>query len=45
MRILLDTRVFLWATMASSKLAKPARDLIETAEEVWVSSASIWEIA
>ncbi|MBS0325219.1 MAG: type II toxin-antitoxin system VapC family toxin [Proteobacteria bacterium] len=45
MRLLLDTRVFLWSVMASGKLGKPARDLIEGADEVWISAASIWEIA
>jgi len=44
MRLLLDTRVFLLSTMASSKLGKPARDLMESADEVWVSAASIWEV-
>lgn len=45
MRLLLDTRVFLWA-VAGSRLLKPAaRRLIESAEEVHVSAASIWEIA
>lgn len=45
MRLLLDTRVFLLAASASSKLGKPGRDLIEAADEVWVSAASIWEVA
>lgn len=45
MRILLDTRVFLWSVMGSGKLGKPVRDLIEAADEVWVSAASIWEVA
>ncbi|MEI6547830.1 MAG: PIN domain-containing protein, partial [Burkholderiales bacterium] len=45
MRLLLDTRVFLWA-VAGSRLLKPAaRRLIEDADEVFVSAASIWEIA
>jgi len=45
MRVLLDTHVFLWAVAGSSKLKAPARRLIEEAEEVHVSSASIWEVA
>jgi PIN domain nuclease of toxin-antitoxin system len=45
MRLLLDTQVFLWA-VAGSTLLKPAvRRLIESADEVYVSAASIWEIA
>lgn len=45
MRLLLDTHIFLWA-VAGSRLLKPvARRLIESAEEVHVSAASIWEIA
>ena len=45
MRILLDTHIFLWA-LAGPPLLKPAvRRLIESADEVYVSAASIWEIA
>lgn len=45
MRLLLDTHIFLWA-VAGSRLLKPAaRRLIESADEVHVSAASIWEIA
>lgn len=45
MRLLLDTQIFLWA-VAGSRLLKPAaRRLIESADEVHVSAASIWEIA
>jgi PIN domain nuclease of toxin-antitoxin system len=45
MRLLLDTHVFLWA-VADSRLLKPqARRAIEAAEQVYVSAASIWEIA
>ncbi|MGH8802215.1 MAG: type II toxin-antitoxin system VapC family toxin [Casimicrobiaceae bacterium] len=45
MRLLLDTQVFLWSVMASRRLGKPTRDLILAADEVYVSAASIWEIA
>lgn len=45
MRLLLDTHVFLWAVSGSPLLKSPARRLIATAEEVFVSAASIWEIA
>jgi PIN domain nuclease of toxin-antitoxin system len=45
MRLLLDTHVFLWA-VAGSPLLKPAtRRFIEDADEVYVSAASIWEVA
>jgi PIN domain nuclease of toxin-antitoxin system len=45
MRLLLDTHVFLWAVAGSSRLKAPARRLIDEADEVHVSAASIWEIA
>jgi len=45
MRLLLDTHVFLWAVAGSSKLKASSRRLIESADEVHVSAASIWEIA
>ena len=45
MRLLLDTHIFLWA-VAGSPLLKPAvRRLLESADEVYVSAASVWEIA
>jgi PIN domain nuclease of toxin-antitoxin system len=45
MRLLLDTHIFLWA-VAGSRLLKPAvRRIIESADEVHVSAASIWEVA
>jgi PIN domain nuclease of toxin-antitoxin system len=43
MRLLLDTQVFLWWLADSRKLGKAARDRIETADEVYVSAASIVE--
>jgi PIN domain nuclease of toxin-antitoxin system len=46
MRLLLDTHVLLWALSDSKRLAKEARELIESADnEVLFSAASIWEIA
>lgn len=45
MRLLLDTHVFLWAVTASPQLKRETRRLIEDADEVYVSAASIWEIA
>ncbi len=43
MRILLDTHIFLWCTMDDPQLSKKARAMILNAQEVYVSSASIWE--
>jgi PIN domain nuclease of toxin-antitoxin system len=45
MRLLLDTHVFIWAVTNSRELRAPARALLAEADEVWVSAASIWEIA
>ena len=45
MRLLLDTHIFLWA-VAGSRLLKPAaRRAIQAADQVYVSAASIWEVA
>ena len=46
MNLLLDTHVALWAITDSPKLPQRARDLIQAPRAtVWVSAASIWEIA
>ena len=46
MRLLLDTHIALWAVANSPRLSRMARELIMSAENsVWVSSASVWEIA
>lgn len=46
MRLLLDTHVALWAIADHSNLGEAARTLIEdAANEVFVSAASVWEIA
>lgn len=45
MRLLLDTHVFLWAVTDNRKLSQAARKLILDAEDVFISSASIWEAA
>jgi PIN domain nuclease of toxin-antitoxin system len=45
MRILLDTHLFIWAVADHPRLTGEARGLIEGASEVYVSAASIWEIA
>ena len=45
MRLLLDTHVFLWAVAGSRQLKSATRTMMQAADEVMVSSASIWEIA
>lgn len=43
MRILLDTHIYLWWLTDSPKLSTAAKQTIATANEVYISSASIWE--
>ena len=45
MRLLLDTHIFLWAVAGSPLLKPAARRLLESADQVFVSAASIWEVA
>jgi PIN domain nuclease of toxin-antitoxin system len=46
LNLLLDTHVALWAITDSPRLSREARDLIQSPKAtVWVSAASIWEIA
>lgn len=45
MRLLLDTHVFLWYIKNDRRLSKTNQKKISDAPEVYVSSASIWEIA
>jgi len=45
MRLLLDTHVFLWAVTANRRLKLSTRELLSRADAVYVSAASIWEIA
>jgi len=45
MRLLLDTHVFLWAVTANRRLKPSAREFLSRADAVYVSAASIWEIA
>lgn len=45
MRVLLDTHVFLWALAGSARLKAPARRMLADAQAVYVSAASVWEIA
>ena len=43
MRLLLDTQVYLWYVADSRRLSAKARSEIASAEDVFVSAASIWE--
>lgn len=45
MRLLLDTHMLLWLMSDSPRLTRRARTLIVNAAEVYVSSATVWEIA
>lgn len=45
MRLILDTHVLLWLLEDSSRLSASARSVIVRASGVYVSTASIWEIA
>ncbi len=46
MRLLLDTRVLLWALIEPTRLSSATRTVLEDPEhEVLFSAASIWEIA
>lgn len=44
MNILLDTHVFLWCVLEDQKLTRKAKDLISQADQIFISSASIWEL-
>jgi PIN domain nuclease of toxin-antitoxin system len=44
MRLLLDTHLFFWWIKNDRLLSKNARSKISSASEVYVSSASIWEL-
>jgi len=46
LNLLLDTHVALWAITDSAKLPRKSRELIQSSKTtVWISAASIWEIA
>jgi PIN domain nuclease of toxin-antitoxin system len=45
MRLLLDTHIFVWLTANDKRLTAPARQILLNADQIFVSSASIWEIA
>ncbi len=45
MRLLLDTHIFLWAVTGAAELKPDTKKVLEAADEVYVSAASIWEIS
>jgi PIN domain nuclease of toxin-antitoxin system len=45
MRLLLDTHIFLWTVTGDARLKSAGRRVISHAEAVYVSAASIWEVA
>ena len=45
MKLLLDTHVVLWWVSDDHRLGREARRAIATADFVWVSAASGWEVA
>jgi PIN domain nuclease of toxin-antitoxin system len=45
MRLLLDTHLIYWSYYESHRVPVQARRLMDEAERVFVSSASVWEIA
>ncbi len=45
MRLLLDTHIFYWSFYDPDRLTQDAVATIKAAEQVFVSSASIWEMA
>jgi len=46
MRILLDTHILLWALTADVALGEKAKTLLlNTENKIYVSAASIWEVA
>jgi len=45
MRYLLDTHTFLWFINDSQELKEDLKDLLESDVGLWLSTASLWEIA
>lgn len=44
MKVLLDTCVILWLASEVTKLSRRAKDVLNTSEIIYASSASAWEI-
>jgi PIN domain nuclease of toxin-antitoxin system len=45
MRVLLDTHLFLWIAAGDKRLSEAAQTSIQQASAIFISSASLWEIA
>lgn len=45
MNLLLDTHIFIWWLKDDKRLSKKARELIKAGQQIYISSASIWEAA
>ena len=45
MRLLLDTHIVLWAMADDARLPVPLRDAITGAETLFISAATVWEVA
>jgi PIN domain nuclease of toxin-antitoxin system len=45
MKLLLDTQILLWVMRDARELSAAAREFIERADDVYVSSVSLWESA
>ncbi len=44
MRLILDTHALIWFVQDAARLPQATKDAIETAAEVFVSAASLWEM-
>jgi len=44
-RLLLDTNIFLWVVGRSPRLSDRGKEYLKSANAIYVSSATIWEIA
>jgi PIN domain nuclease of toxin-antitoxin system len=45
MKLLIDTHTFLWFINQSEQLSVNAKNLLESDIDIWLSVASLWEIA
>lgn len=45
MRVLLDTHIYIWKVANDRRMPQDFREMIAKAEQVFVSTASIWELS
>ncbi len=45
MRLLLDTHILLWTLQGAPQLPQAARRQLDAAEDIFISSVSLWELA